>query len=120
MKYLPGYKDYNFDLQETAQELRKKQTRAEKHVWYDLFKNFPYKVYRQRPIGTCIVDFYIPRGKLVIGIDGEYHVSKEQREKDRLRDQALESLGYVVIRFSNGEVMNDLDWVKERILRYLE
>lgn len=115
MKYLPGYNHYNFDLQETADELRKSTTKAENKMWYDLFKKASYRVYRQRPIGSCIVDFYIPHCKLVVEIDGDYHMTEEQKQKDKLRDEALISLGYHVIRFSNEQVMKDLIYVKNSL-----
>jgi very-short-patch-repair endonuclease len=68
---------------------------------------------RQRPIDHFIVDFFAPSLKLIIEIDGNSHYQKP--EYDRFRQDKLERLGYTLIRFTEGEVMNLLDDVNERI-----
>lgn len=52
-----------------------------------------------------IVDFYIPVFKLIVEIDGEYHMTSEQINKDRHRSFMLRDMGYNIIRFTNDEVM---------------
>jgi very-short-patch-repair endonuclease len=66
-------------------------------------------VLRQRPIDNYIVDFFCPEIKLIIEIDGNSHFTKG--DYDRKRADKLESLGYRMIRFTEGEVLNQLDSV---------
>jgi very-short-patch-repair endonuclease len=71
--------------------------------------------YRQKPIGSYIVDFYGPRDKLVIEIDGSQHLKKQAAEKDRVRDDFMENAGLKVLRFNSREVLVDTDAVVEMI-----
>ncbi len=68
---------------------------------------------RQRPIDNFIVDFFLPDLELIIEIDGSSHAYKG--EYDFYRQQKLERLGYVMIGFSEGEVLQNIERVKERI-----
>ena len=76
--------------------------------------------YRQRIIGDYIVDFYCPRSKLVIEIDGGQHYSGKVEADDKKRDQNLSDLGITVLRFSNIEVLKELDGVLEHIYMNLK
>ena len=62
-----------------------------------------------------MVDFYCPKYKLAIELDGEVHFSEEQQERDRQRTEFLNSVGVNVIRFENCEVFKSTEWVLERI-----
>lgn len=104
MDYLP----YNKKLVSRAKELRKNMTVAEQKIWKNYLKNFPYRVYRQRPIENFIVDFYCPKLKLVIEIDGETHYTENAQEYDRERTRVLQGYGLKVIRFKNDDVLNNL------------
>lgn len=103
-----------------AKELRKQQTDAERILWQCLRNRSMagYKFRRQEIIGNYIVDFLCLEKKLIIELDGSQHMDMEQ--KDRKRTQFLESLGYIVIRFWNNEIMGELDSVKEEIFRILD
>jgi very-short-patch-repair endonuclease len=68
----------------------------------------------QHAVGPFILDFYCPARKLVVEVDGPSHDSRE--EDDRLRSEHLAAYGYRVIRFSNDEVLRQLDSVLARIL----
>lgn len=70
---------------------------------------------RQIPIDQFIVDFYCKDLQLAIEVDGAIHFEKGQPEKDAKRQKRLESLGVTVIRFSDLDVKNNLDWVLEEI-----
>lgn len=61
---------YNKKLFGNARELRSNMTPEEKHLWYDFLKKLPVPVKRQYNIKNYIVDFYIPRFKTVIEVDG--------------------------------------------------
>lgn len=60
-----------------------------------------------------IADFYIPSKNLIIELDGEYHDSIKQQDKDIWRTKLLKSLGYKVIRFKNKQITEskDLSWI---------
>lgn len=92
----------NFKTQ-IARLLRQKQTKAEKKLW-KLLRNRKFeglKFRRQHPLRSYIVDFFCEEYGIVVELDGSYHNSPEQKEKDRLRDLLLSNLGYKVIRFEN-------------------
>lgn len=59
-----------------------------------------------------ICDFYIPKKKLIIEIDGDYHLNREQVEKDRIKDYYLQGLKYKVIRIKNSEIENSINFLK--------
>ena len=92
-------------------------TEAETALWWKLRKRQlnNCQFYRQRIIGSYIVDFYCPERKLVIEIDGSQHYSEPGMAKDILRDNHLFDLGLKVIRFSAREVMENLEGVLEGI-----
>ena len=69
---------------------------------------------RQRPIDQFIVDFFAPEIGLIIEIDGNSHANKG--EYDRYREDKLKSLGYELLRFSEGEVINNLDEVHRQLM----
>ncbi|MBR5490966.1 MAG: DUF559 domain-containing protein, partial [Oscillospiraceae bacterium] len=60
-------------LKENSQLLRKNMTKEERHLWYDFLKSFPLQFKRQKPIGPYIVDFYCPKARLVVELDGSQH-----------------------------------------------
>ena len=78
------------------------------------------KVFRQYVIGDYIVDFLFPEINLVVEVDGAYHSEREQIEDDERRERDLNKMNYNVIRFSNEEILYDIEKVIERILKELE
>ncbi len=74
-----------------------------------------YQFYRQKIIGNYIADFYCPKLKLVIELDGGQHYSTEGKEKDKKRDDYMTRAGITVLRFSDREVLENLDAVLEKI-----
>jgi very-short-patch-repair endonuclease len=108
---------YNKNLKQFAQQLRDNMTDAEKHLWWKI-KTKQLKgliFYRQKPIGEYIVDFYCPKAKLAIEIDGSHHLVGETFEYDRIRDDYLNSLGLRVVRFTNTDVLKNMKRVLEKI-----
>lgn len=73
-------------------------TEEEKAIWKVLTSEpfLKYKFRRQHPINTFIADFYSHQLKLVIEIDGGYHLRKEQKEYDAFRDEDMHALGISV------------------------
>jgi len=103
---------------QNACELRKDMTAAENILWERLNKSqLGVRFKAQHPIDIFIVDFYCHKYKLVVEVDGEIHLS--QKEYDEGRTAELERFGITVIRFSNEEVLNDIDKVVERIREHL-
>jgi very-short-patch-repair endonuclease len=102
---------------EKAHELRNNMTDAEKVIWKEL-KNrrvFKTKFRRQHPIDIFIGDFYCHEFKLAIEIDGEIHLDKEIAEYDDGRTHDLEELGIKILRFTNNQVFNDINYVLKEI-----
>ena len=110
---------YNSRLTTISQTLRKEMTPEENKLWYRFLIPLPETVYRQKPIGEYIVDFYVASRKLVIEVDGIQHSSSEHRERDAERDAYLASLGITVLRYSNRSVNDDFAYVCEHILKHL-
>lgn len=102
----------NRELKAFAVKMRKNQTDEENKVWYQILKGRVPKFHRQRIIGNYIVDFYCPKLKLIIEIDGYQHFYEENREYDNKRTEYLEKLGYRVLRFENTEVNKDIEEVR--------
>ena len=73
--------------------------------------------YRQKPIGNYIVDFYAPKAKLVIEIDGSQHFEAHHAEKDRERDEYLGRLGLMVLHFNSRQALKETEAVVEFIYR---
>lgn len=84
---------------------------VEERLWYHLrAKRFHgVKFRRQVPYGPYVADFACPAHDLIIELDGDTHVGRE--DYDAARTKFLESRGYRVIRFANGDVMGNLEWV---------
>ena len=89
-----------------ARDLRNNATRHENHLWYDFLKNYPVQFYRQKVILNYIVDFYCPKGKIVVELDGSQHRMAERIAADEVRTGDLEELGLIVIRFANTAIEN--------------
>lgn len=109
----------NGKLKEYSKSLRRNATREEKHLWYDYLQKYPVPFYRQKIVGDYILDFYCPRAKLAIELDGSQHYESSGRKVDARRTNYLESLGICVIRFSNLEVQRNFEGVCLAINRKL-
>ena len=109
---------YNGNLKQYSRQLRGNMTDAERHLWAKIrMKQLKgYQFYRQKPIGDYIVDFFCPRAKLVIEVDGSQHFSDEITEYDRIRNEYLSSLGLRVLRFTNTDVLTHIERVVENII----
>lgn len=88
---------------ELARQFRKTPTPKEDEVWQWLRRNqmLGLKWRRQQIIEGFIADFYCHELSLVLEIDGEVHLSKEQMEYDQYRDYVFQSKGIYTIRISN-------------------
>lgn len=104
-----------------AEALRRNMTETEKILWERLCKNkLGVRIRRQHPIYKYIADYYCHELKLIIEIDGEIHLSKENKEYDISRDITLNEFGIQIIRFTNEQVINGLDQVIIEINKKIE
>ncbi|HDY71547.1 MAG TPA: DUF559 domain-containing protein [Nitrospirae bacterium] len=71
---------------------------------------------KPRPL---VGELHCPKANIVIELDGGQHYSVDGKEKDRIRDNYLASVGIKVLRFSDKEVFANLKGVMERIWSYL-
>ncbi|MBD0288523.1 MAG: endonuclease domain-containing protein [Flavisolibacter sp.] len=104
-----------------AELLRKNMTPAEKMLWDRFYKNqLGVRIRRQHPIGKYIADSYCHEAKLIIEIDGDIHLIKENKEYDIGRKVCLNEFGIEIIRFTNDEVMNNVEEVIQKIKSKIE
>ena len=91
-------------------------TLGEIALWREIKgKKLGVRFSRQIPIDNYIVDFYCKDLQLAIEVDGSIHFEEGHQEKDNHRQNRLESLGVRIIRFSDLDVKNNLDWVLSEI-----
>lgn len=107
------------DIFKKAKELRKIETEAEKTLWSKLSK---YQILglqfrRQHPINRFIADFYCAKVKLVIEVDGGIHDIPEYQDYDIARSEILNDFGITVIRFSNEQILEDLENTINEIIK---
>ena len=102
---------------ENARALRQGHTDTEKIFWEVVrggrFDGLKFR--RQHPVGPFIADFYCHEYKLVIELDGSVHDEVEQRAYDQNRDAWMIEYGLTVLRFTNQEVTDEVESVKQRI-----
>lgn len=91
-----------------CKENRRKPTPAEKEFRKELQRH-RIKFRSQRPCGRYIVDFLLPLKRVVIEIDGGYHLTQEQQAKDSKRQRFIESKGFTVFRLTNDDVLTKSD-----------
>ena len=100
-----------------AARLRKNPTPAEEKLWEYLkdrqIENEKFR--RQHPFKKFAGDFYCYKLRLVVEVDGQYHLTPGQIFYDEDRTQILEENGLIIIRFSNDEVLNTIENVVEII-----
>ena len=106
---------------EFARELRRKQTDAERKLWFVLrgrqFAGFKFR--RQQPIGPYIADFVCFEERLIIELDGEQHGLDKNIAYDVARTRFLEGDGFRVVRFPNHEIHRNLDIIRDAIAHHL-
>ncbi len=104
-----------------ARDLRRYETEAEKLLWSRLSDNQLLGLHfrRQHPINIFIADFYCPKIKLVIEVDGSIHDLPENKIYDIGRSDVLNDFGITVIRFSNNQIINSIDIVISDIEKYI-
>jgi len=118
-KEYPMYFGATPDVFKKAKELRRYETDSEKLLWSKLSRNQVAGQHfrRQHPINKFIADFYCTKLKLAIEVDGSIHDLPENKRYDIGRSNILNDFGIKVIRFTNKQILNDLDNSVEIILK---
>ena len=111
---------YNPKLKELARTFRNNSTLSEVLLWnYLKGKQMRgYDFHRQKPINNYIVDFFCPRLRLIIEIDGQSHAFKGK--EDEKRANHLESSGFCILRFDDLDVKKNMEGVLVAIEKWIE
>ena len=105
-----------------CRQLRKSQTNAEQKLWSILRSRqlSGVKFRRQFPVGSYILDFYCPEYRFGIEADGGSHYEDESKDKDHARTLELAKYGIEIVRFSNTDVLGNIDGICEVVKRIIE
>ncbi|MEK7161653.1 MAG: endonuclease domain-containing protein [Patescibacteria group bacterium] len=108
-------------LKNNRRKLRKQLTPAEAKLWIYLQNSQLGEKFRRQPsIGYYILDFYCPKKKLAIELDGSPHDTEEGYAKDKERTKFLNNKRIKVIRFENKDVMSNTEGVLADIKKNLQ
>jgi len=110
------------EMKPFRRKLRKNMTAAEVALWL-MIKNKQLdgeRFLRQYSIGHFVVDFYCPKHKLAVELDGEVHFTEEAAAYDAKRTAYLNSVGVQVVRFENFEVFQYPTRTLDEIRKYLK
>lgn len=114
---------FNNKLQkEKRKKLRKSAPDAELCLWQYLRRSqiLGQKFRRQYSVGIYVIDFYCPKLKLAIEVDGVTHITDEEIENDKLRQGVIEQFGIIFLRFKNEEVFHRIKSVIKKIEKKIE
>ena len=109
---------YNPKLKEFARKLRNDSTRTEIFLWLKLKgkQMYGYDFHRQKPIDNYILDFFCYELMLGIEVDGYSHQFLEVFNKDGVKEKRMNELGITVLRFSDEQVLKEM----ENVIRAIE
>ena len=112
---------YNPKLKELARQLRNNSTKAEIILWQKLKRKqlHGYDFHRQKPIDNYILDFFCHELMLGIEVDGYSHQLVEVFKKDKIKESLMLELGISLLRFSDEQVVKDMDNVLRAIGDYI-
>ena len=112
---------YNPKLKELARQLRNNSTKAEIILWQKLKRKqlHGYDFHRQKPIDNYILDFFCHELMLGIEVDGYSHQLVEVFKKDKIKESLMLELGISLLRFSDEQVLKDMDNVLRAIEDYI-
>ncbi len=103
-------------FKERRRTLRKNQTEAERVLWAQVRNaKLGHHFWRQYSVGPYILDFYSPKLKIAIEVDGGYHEKGETKSYDHQREMYLQGLEVKTIRFRNEEVVSNIEKVIKKI-----
>lgn len=109
---------YNPKLTKLAKKLRNESTQTEIYLWLKLKgkQMYGYDFHRQKPIDNYILDFFCYDLMLGIEVDGYSHEILEVYNKDLIKEKRMNELGITILRFSDFEVLRDM----ENVIRAIE
>jgi very-short-patch-repair endonuclease len=109
---------YDPKLKELARQLRNDSTKTEIFLWLKLKgkQMYAYDFHRQKPIDSYILDFFCYELMLGIEVDGYSHEFLEVYNKDTVKEKRMNQLGITVLRFTDEQVLKDM----ENVLRAIE
>ena len=110
---------YDPDLKPLARKLRNQATPQENKLWYQFLRLQKFHFYRQKPVGRYIADFYCPKLKLIIELDGMHHQNEDQKNYDDERTMNLKGFGVEVVRFTNAEIEENFHAVCRKITQLI-
>ncbi len=104
---------YGRKLKQFSRALRSNMTDAEQHLWQWIRNKqiCGVQFYRQKSLLSFIVDFYCPKARLVIELDGSQHFELDHQAKYHVRDAQLAAIGLRVLRFDDRQVLLESDAV---------
>lgn len=107
-------------VENNAIKNRKVMTAAEQALWEQLRGNrLGVHFRRQHVVGMYVADFVSLKNHLIIEVDGDYHSTPAQQLLDAERTRYLQGKGFRVIRFTNQEVLTDIESVMSKIIKSL-
>jgi very-short-patch-repair endonuclease len=114
MKYVRN----NPELKQRRRDLRYNQTDAEKVLWKHIRNRqfFGLRFLRQYSVGPYIMDFYCPKLKLAIELDGGQHNQVDKKKYDEGRAAFLKEYGVEVLRFWNHDIMRRTQSVLDKLM----
>ena len=109
---------YNSKLTQLAKKLRNESTQTEIYLWLKLKgkQMYGYDFHRQKPIDNYILDFFCYDLMLGIEVDGYSHEILEVHNKDIVKEKRMNELRITILRFSDFEILRDM----ENVIRAIE
>ncbi|MDH4121034.1 MAG: endonuclease domain-containing protein [Deltaproteobacteria bacterium] len=105
-------------FKQESRRMRVAPTLAEDILWQKIRNNqLGFRFRRQHAIDRFIVDFVCLSKCLVVEVDGLAH--RQRQTQDQQRDSSLQNLGFQVVRFTNEQILQEPDWVIDRLKKYL-
>ena len=113
---------YNPKLKQLARNLRNNSTLSEVLFWNEVKGKqiLGYQFLRQKPIGNFIVDFYCPKLKLVIEIDGDSHGYKKAIQQDEMKEKNLSKIGLELIRYDDHDVKTSIGTILDHLIDWIQ
>ncbi len=113
---------YDSRLKQLARNLRNNSTLSEVLFWNEVKgkRINGFQFLRQMPIGNFIIDFYCPKLRLAIEIDGDSHGFDEAIQRDKFKEKYLSKLGIHLIRYDDNELKSNIQGTIDHLIDWIE
>ena len=113
---------YDSRLKQLARNLRNNSTLSEVLFWNEVKgkRINGFQFLRQKPIGNFIIDFYCPKLRLAIEIDGDSHGFDEAIQRDKFKEKYLSKLGIHLIRYDDNELKSNIQGTIDHLIDWIE